>query len=248
MKTDMSYSEQQEQLEALEKRAAELTLELANVNAAILSLKNRQTVGMAPPPPLPSAWPTATPAPDMPAIPSLSIPPLPVAFAEEEAPAPPLPAAFTEEAPPASPLPAAFAEEEPSAPPLPDAVTEEEPPALPISAPNESVHETYVRLYGLLQNKEPWETRLPISLLARQGGVILGRDPETADIVVADGNISRAHARLELADNTVLVTDLGSTNGTFINGRALPPHTAQLPLWAGMPLTVGETTLYAEFV
>ncbi len=234
MKTDMSYSEQQEQLEALEKRAAELTLELANVNAAILSLKNRQTVSMAPPPPLPSAWPTATPAPDMPAIPSLSIPPLPVAFAEEEAPAPPLPAAFTEEAPPASPLPAAFAEEE--------------PPALPISTPNESVHETYVRLYGLLQNKEPWETRLPISLLARQGGVILGRDPETADIVVADGNISRAHARLELADNTVLVTDLGSTNGTFINGRALPPHTAQLPLWAGMPLTVGETTLYAEFV
>lgn len=207
----MSYSEPQEQLEALEKRAAELTLELANVNAAILSLKNRQAAEMAPPPPpLPSAWPTATTAPAQSAIPSLSLPPLPVAFAEEA------PTAPVEEAAP-----------------------------LPAEAP---AQESCVRLYGLLQNTTPWETRIPLSLLARQGGVILGRDPESADIVVADGNISRAHARLELADGSVVVTDLGSTNGTYINGHALPPNTAQLPLWAGMPLTVGETTLYTEFV
>lgn len=207
----MSYSEQQAQLEALEKRAAELTLELANVNAAILSLKNRQAADMAPPPPpLPSAWPAATAAPALMSIPSLSLPPLPVAFAEE--------------APPA--------------------------PAAPAEAPQENSGqpEPCVRLYGLLQNTTPWETRIPLSLLARQGGVILGRDPESADIVVADGNISRAHARLELEGDSVVVTDLGSTNGTSINGHALPPHAAQLPLWAGMPMVVGETTLYAEFV
>lgn len=196
----MSYSEHQEQLEALEKRAAELTLELANVNAAILSLKNRQAAEMAPPPP-PSVWPTATAATAQPAIPSLSLPPLPVAFAEETP-----------------------------------------PPA------EDTAQESCVRLYGLLQDTTPWEMRIPLSLLARQGGVILGRDPESADIVVADGNISRAHARLEFVDSTVMVTDLGSTNGTYINGHALPPNTAQLPLWAGMPLTVGETTLYTEFV
>jgi hypothetical protein len=42
--------------------------------------------------------------------------------------------------------------------------------------------------------------------------------------VAAHGNISRLHARIERAGDGLSVTDLDSTNGTFLNGRRLPPN------------------------
>jgi hypothetical protein len=47
--------------------------------------------------------------------------------------------------------------------------------------------------------------------------LIVGRDPE-CDIVIADRQVSRYHARIERSRDGVLVEDLGSKNGTFING------------------------------
>jgi two-component system, cell cycle response regulator len=48
------------------------------------------------------------------------------------------------------------------------------------------------------------------------GGVI-GREPGAA-VQVRDPNVSRRHAIIEFNDDRVLVTDLGSRNGVFING------------------------------
>jgi pSer/pThr/pTyr-binding forkhead associated (FHA) protein len=39
------------------------------------------------------------------------------------------------------------------------------------------------------------------------------------DIVVSDRGTSRRHARIEYRDGTFLLTDLGSANGTFVNGQ-----------------------------
>jgi DNA-binding winged helix-turn-helix (wHTH) protein len=50
--------------------------------------------------------------------------------------------------------------------------------------------------------------------------LLLGRD-ETCDIVIADRQVSRFHARLSLADDGVLLEDLGSKNGTFHNGERI---------------------------
>lgn len=54
---------------------------------------------------------------------------------------------------------------------------------------------------------------------------------EQADIVLIKGNaenfgVSRLHAAIQYDDDAkmIQVKDLGSTNGTFINGRALVPH------------------------
>jgi len=50
--------------------------------------------------------------------------------------------------------------------------------------------------------------------------VIIGRALE-CDVAVVSPHISRQHARLEVEDNRLMVEDLGSSNGTILNGRNL---------------------------
>jgi hypothetical protein len=51
-----------------------------------------------------------------------------------------------------------------------------------------------------------------------QGSNVLGRGTE-ADVRLPDTGVSRKHADVQLHGNTVVVEDLGSTNGTLVNGR-----------------------------
>src|SRR4051794_21079596 len=54
--------------------------------------------------------------------------------------------------------------------------------------------------------------------------LVIGR--EDAGLVIDDPEISRRHARICPVDGGVMVEDLGSTNGTFVNGeRASEPVT-----------------------
>ncbi len=48
----------------------------------------------------------------------------------------------------------------------------------------------------------------------------IGRDVE-CDIVIPDRQVSRRHARISLSGNGVLLEDLGSKNGTFLNNQAV---------------------------
>jgi pSer/pThr/pTyr-binding forkhead associated (FHA) protein len=63
----------------------------------------------------------------------------------------------------------------------------------------------------------------------------LGRAPR-ADFVVDAALVSRLHCRLSLDDDGLGVEDLGSTNGTWVNGRKI----ARAPLMAGDKLKVGR--------
>jgi transcriptional regulator with GAF, ATPase, and Fis domain len=62
---------------------------------------------------------------------------------------------------------------------------------------------------------------------------------------IDDGRISRQHARIELTDGRWIVTDLGSQNGTFADGRRAAPRT---PVAVERVLRVGDTLLvpYAD--
>ncbi len=51
--------------------------------------------------------------------------------------------------------------------------------------------------------------------------VILGRSPE-CDIILPDRQVSRRHARIFRVDDTYYIEDLGSKNGTWVNGE--PVH------------------------
>lgn len=55
------------------------------------------------------------------------------------------------------------------------------------------------------------------------GGLIIGRGG-AADLRVDDRALSREHAHLQLRDRKLFLQDLGSTNGSRVAGRSLPPN------------------------
>jgi pSer/pThr/pTyr-binding forkhead associated (FHA) protein len=75
------------------------------------------------------------------------------------------------------------------------------------------------------------------------GGATIGRSRE-CDIVLGDSNVSRRHAEVRPLGDGWTITDLGSTNGVKVNGRAVRPHEPQA-IAAGDQLDVG--TVDARF-
>ena len=50
-----------------------------------------------------------------------------------------------------------------------------------------------------------------------ESSFVLGRSPD-CDIVLDDANVSRRHAEVKVVNGNYAVSDLGSTNGTKVNG------------------------------
>ncbi len=69
-----------------------------------------------------------------------------------------------------------------------------------------------------------------------QEEVFLGRDLSN-DIPISDPEISRRHARFLMRADGIVIEDLGSTNGTFINGMRV---SAPQVLHSGDVITFGE--------
>src|SRR3954453_292884 len=67
--------------------------------------------------------------------------------------------------------------------------------------------------------------------------ITLGRDI-TNDIVINDPEVSRHHCRMTRGGGGYTLEDLGSTNGTFVNGQRL---TGARPLAGGDMIGLGET-------
>jgi hypothetical protein len=127
---------------------------------------------------------------------------------------------------------------------------------------------------GISMNQQTLVPRLgprpPLGVLVLDDGAILqldadyviGREPgldasvaagEARPLPVVDetGTVSRVHAQIRLADWRVLVTDLGSANGTRIglpDGTALEPLTPQVPalLGPGSRIDLGGCVLRYE--
>ncbi len=71
------------------------------------------------------------------------------------------------------------------------------------------------------------------------GPVVIGRSPG-ADIVIGDDFVSSRHARVYPSGGDVFIEDLGSTNGTLVNGERIVGPTR---LSAGDSIEVGSVRL-----
>ncbi|MFQ5578924.1 MAG: FHA domain-containing protein [Anaerolineae bacterium] len=73
--------------------------------------------------------------------------------------------------------------------------------------------------------------------------MVIGRE-ETCNIIVQDAEASRRHCELGWEEGAYIVQDLGSTNGTFVNGSQI---TVPTRLKQGDSIGVGQTTLVLQF-
>jgi two-component system, cell cycle response regulator len=86
----------------------------------------------------------------------------------------------------------------------------------------ETVERPVAAMYLILQSGAVPGAMLRLGV----GENYLGRSEENA-LQIAEGTISRRHALLRTVDDgRGWLTDLGSTNGTFLNGQPLEPHRA----------------------
>jgi Protein of unknown function (DUF3662)/Inner membrane component of T3SS, cytoplasmic domain len=74
------------------------------------------------------------------------------------------------------------------------------------------------------------------------GGATLGRSRQ-CDIVLSDPNVSRQHAEVRARGGSWVLTDLGSTNGSRINGRPVEGSEVIRP---GDEIELGSTVLRFE--
>jgi pSer/pThr/pTyr-binding forkhead associated (FHA) protein len=71
--------------------------------------------------------------------------------------------------------------------------------------------------------------------------ISIGRDASGAQAVVPlDRTVSRTHAQVCAEDAGLRLTDLGSSNGTFVDGQ---PIQGSVIISAGQPFVVGRTML-----
>jgi pSer/pThr/pTyr-binding forkhead associated (FHA) protein len=69
---------------------------------------------------------------------------------------------------------------------------------------------------------------------------IIGRSQD-ADIAVTDPEVSRRHARIDVVRGVLYLADLGSSNGTFLNGKPLGGDGIELR--PGDDIDVGNTRI-----
>jgi hypothetical protein len=134
-----------------------------------------------------------------------------------------------------APQEAPVAERRPRAESVPAA----QPPPVPAQPPEPESGRTMV--YGSAGRiAEPLEEQARIRqatavlllgtkrMIVGSGGATLGRSRQS-DIVVDDPNVSRTHAELRPRGGSWVLTDLGSTNGSSVNGRRIDAPTVVKP-------------------
>ncbi len=71
----------------------------------------------------------------------------------------------------------------------------------------------------------PARTQLIFRL--REGTSVVGRDPD-CEIILNSETVSRRHAEVDVSDGIVSVRDLGSRNGTYVDGERVSSGTIQI--------------------
>jgi pSer/pThr/pTyr-binding forkhead associated (FHA) protein len=90
----------------------------------------------------------------------------------------------------------------------------------------------------LVRNGNLKGRRLPVKI----PNVNIGR-AEFNDVVIADPSVSTSHAKLQRRDDVWVLSDLGSTNGTFVEGERL---SGEVALGPGTTVKFGEVAVLFE--
>lgn len=86
------------------------------------------------------------------------------------------------------------------------------------AAASDSGHMSDIVLSGLDSDNQPLKIKISAKDLQAKASVIVGRSPSHADVLINDPEMSRAHAAVRASAGGYMIEDMGSTNGTMVNG------------------------------
>lgn len=84
------------------------------------------------------------------------------------------------------------------------------------------------------------EPTLLESLLQRRDSIVIGRGTD-CDLVIKDAKASRRHCQLTRSEGGFRLEDLGSKNGTYVNGERIG---AAVQLKPSSTFKIGDTMFY----
>jgi pSer/pThr/pTyr-binding forkhead associated (FHA) protein len=87
-------------------------------------------------------------------------------------------------------------------------------------------------------------TRITEEALRRShGGLVIGRDEAQSDVTIPDHTVSRRHAVLALAAEGLVIEDVNSRNGTWVDGVPLTPSRRVMVAGSSTRITLGCVNL-----
>jgi pSer/pThr/pTyr-binding forkhead associated (FHA) protein len=105
-------------------------------------------------------------------------------------------------------------------------------------------------MFSFLQKKPNFIIRLtddtgvpPIPVYDKK--IIIGRGNNHV-LAIPDASISRNHVEITFRDGEILVTDLGTSNGTKLDGHPIPPS-IPVPYSEGQVLQLGQSEVSIRF-
>jgi Trypsin-like peptidase domain/FHA domain len=105
-----------------------------------------------------------------------------------------------------------------------------------------------LRLSGVLGDGEPIRIDLEYDTIKNAAnGLHIGRDDYANEFAIADDSVSRRHARVSWAEEAVMLEDMDSTNGTFVNDRPLAAFQPQ-PIKEGDKIRIGTVEFAVKLV
>lgn len=115
--------------------------------------------------------------------------------------------------------------------------------------PKKKPHDTEKTIFTAIERSEVDQKQAYILFLSgplvgklhmlADGPTIIGRSPD-ATLCVNDNRVSRHHTKITLQGGRAVLTDLGSTNGTYVNGQKADQH----PLQDGDKVQLSSATIF----
>jgi hypothetical protein len=122
--------------------------------------------------------------------------------------------------------------------PAPDGQPQElEPPAAPPPQPRGRRPRGEPRIFAITQGNQAG-----LSAELAGGVIMIGRGAD-CQLILDDDYVSTRHARVVRGDNGIYGEDLGSTNGTYVNGQRI---TAPTTITLADTIRIGKTILKLE--
>jgi hypothetical protein len=87
-----------------------------------------------------------------------------------------------------------------------------------------------------------YKLRVPDRQLRTEAGIVIGRNPQGSPYIINYADVSRRHARMRMMQDRIFIEDLGSTNGTRVNGQSID-NKGPTSVMVGDLITIGSVVL-----